>query len=386
MWQQRGYDSAMDSPPHTAHPWTPPETEVASSPRSDYFSDPFRPPSSYASNIEEQWAHHPHAPGRMDAHCDTPTEHDFLRPKPVGRLTEPALYMPTTPLNFGSANPHGALRYPYTPDSSRMLRRSAELPSSPTPWDDYSEHSASPVQSALSSCLAHFENLIHSQHPDEDQMEYIVGQFEAMTSYLSAPDAQSRSTDDHLFNEPESGFDMTDAQDARLAERDHVTIEAHEAYVANVGNYIEGVKRYTEDLKMRLDEVKTLNSIQLDVINGLRRQMLTVRRGMSQSDMSDSFRLVEQELEKIGDFMGDGADSQKDYGLDSLATLVDHDTSSSQLTQKYSDKEMETRLIARALKSPGRRTVSIVRKPQTRSFWTSIAEALDSFGSQLLDS
>jgi hypothetical protein len=314
----------------------------------------------------------------MNARCDTPTEHyRHSRPKPVERLTEPAPYTPTKIFTLGNADANGALRYPYTPDSSRMLRRSTELASSPIPWDEYSEHSSSPVQNALSSCLAHFENLIQSQEPDEDQMEFIVRQFEAMTSYLSAPDAQTRTTDDHLFSDPDlfpdAGLGITN--DARKETTSSIPQDAHDAYVTEVGHYIAGVKKYIQDLKMRLDEVKTLNSIQLDVISDLRRATKTARRSMRSSlDLRDDVKMVDEELERLAD---ERAPPKKPFGLDSCLTLVDGDT------------DREPVVVAKDSQPPPparRRVITVIRKPQrARSFWASFAHALDSVGDMLLD-
>ncbi|KAF2829743.1 hypothetical protein CC86DRAFT_367681 [Ophiobolus disseminans] len=379
----------MDSPLPIAQPWTPPDMEMESSPRSDYFSDPYRPPSTYSLRVENRWMQptsRPETPAQMHARCDTPPgTHDRTRPKAATRLTEPVPYTPKRSLSYGNPHVNGALRYPYTPDSSRILRRSTELPSSPTPWDEYSEHSSSPVQDALSSCLAHFENLIQSQQPDEDQMEYIVGQFEAMTSFLSAPDAQTRKTDDHLFSEPSpgAGLGIIDDEDGGMAKPDYISKHAHEAYVAQVGAYIEGVKRYIEDLKMRLDEVKMLNGIQLDVINDLRRQMKAVRQSMRSSlDMRDDVNMVEEELERLANEDCKNPDKpQKEFGLDSWATLVEGNGSlaRSELLEKPDEPLKE----AEDAPGPRYRKITIIRKPQRRSFWGSIGQALDSFGDVL---
>ncbi|KAH3910294.1 hypothetical protein HBI56_077440 [Parastagonospora nodorum] len=378
----------MGSPLPIARPWTPPsdtgDMAADSSPHSDYFSDPFRPPSHYSSRVEKRWPLSPSRPGtpsQMKQRCDTPTEqHDQRRPKAVGRLTEPAPYTPTKNLIYGHGQQDGALRYPYTPDSSRMLRRSTEIPASPEAWDTYSEHSSSPVQDALSSCIAHFENLIHSQQPDEDQMEFIVRQFEAMTSYLSAPDAQSRQTDDHLFSEdaltPGTGLGISEP-DARNAKLGYISNEAHDAYVTHVGTYIAGVKKYIEDLKMRLDEVKTLNSIQLDVITDLRRQMKTVRRDMrSTLDMRDDINMVEEELERIA-----AAETrQPEFGLDSWVTLVDEDRGIPQFDGADEKVVTAPKADVEAPPKSRRRVITIVHKPERRSFWASFGSALDSFG------
>jgi hypothetical protein len=354
-----------------------------SSPRSDYFSDPFRLPSTYSSGVERGWPSspsRPDTPAQMYARCDTPAEHyRQSRPKPVERLTEPAPYTPTKSFALGNANTNGALRYPYTPDSSRMLRRSTELAASPIPWDEYSEHSSSPVQNALSSCLAHFENLIQSQEPDEDQMEFIVRQFEAMTSYLSAPDAQTRTTDDHLFSDPElppnAGLGIGD--NARMEKTDSVSKEAHDAYVTEVGHYIAGVKKYIQDLKMRLDEVKTLNGIQLDVINDLRRATKIARRSMRSSlDLRDDVKMVDEELERLAE---ERAAPKKQFGLDSCLTLVEGDSG---LEPAEKDIQAPTKPSPRSR----RRVITIVRKPErARSFWGSFGQALDSVSELLHD-
>jgi hypothetical protein len=370
--------------------------EVDSSPRSDYFSDPFRPPSHYSSHVENRWPlspSRPHSPAQMKQRYDTPTEqHDRRRPKAVGRLTEPVPYTPTKSLTYGHANSGGALQYPYTPDSSRMLRRSTEAPTSPDPWDNYSEHSSSPVQDALSSCIAHFENLIHSHRPDEDQMEFIVRQFEAMTTFLSAPDSQTKRTEDHLFSEealtPGAGLGISETN-ARTTTGDHISKEAHEAYVTEVGTYIAGVKRYIEDLKMRLDEVKTLNSIQLDVITDLRRQMKTVRRDMrSTLDMRDDVKMVEEELERIAEAEAqkdrqNTAESQREFGLDSWVTLVEGDSGIAQFDGADEKDVVISKQDVEASPTIRRRVITIIRKPERRSFWASMGSALDSFGALL---
>lgn len=46
-----------------------------------------------------------------------------------------------------------------------------------------------------------------------------------------------------------------------------------QSYVLEVGKYIENVKMHVQDLTMRMDEVKQLNSIQLDIISDLRREL-----------------------------------------------------------------------------------------------------------------
>ncbi|KAH7399163.1 hypothetical protein DE146DRAFT_525617 [Phaeosphaeria sp. MPI-PUGE-AT-0046c] len=374
----------MDSPLPIARPWTPPDTDAASSPRSDYFSDPFRPASPYSAHFNARFDAH------MEGRCDTPTEAYRLRPKMANHLTEPAPYTPTKNLNYIHAASNGALQYPYTPDSSRMLRRHTDAPSSPAPWDEYSEHSSSPVQNALSSCIAHFENLIQSQQPDEDQMEFIVRQFEAMTSYLSAPDSQTRTTDEHLFSEPENaaetGLGISEPAADRVSTSGSVSIEAHGAYVAEVEAYLQGVKKYISDLAMRLDEVKTLNSIQFDVITDLRRQMKTVRSDMRSSlDMRSDMNLVDSELARLQEqHERDLKNPQKEFGVDSWVTLVDDEDTAQAAQPNLIKKALEPEPQATTSSSPPkRRVIHIVRKPERRSFWASFGQALDSFGAQL---
>jgi hypothetical protein len=355
--------------------------EVDSSPRSDYFSDPFRPPSHHSAH-EKRW---PDTLSQMER-CDSPTDaYNQQRPKLVERLTEPAPYTPTKNLNYGNVHANGALRYPYTPDSSRILRRSTELPSSPPSWSDYSEPSPSPVQNALSSCIAHFENLIQSHQPDEYQMEYIVQQFESMTSFLSAPEAQTKIINDHLSELQHStgaGLGITETDGARKAKMDQISREAHDAYVDEVGTYIASVKNYVADLKMRLDEVKTLNSIQLDVITDLRRQMKTVRRDMrSTLDMKDDVKMVEEELERLA--LAEGQKESPEFGMDSWATLVDENNTPARVDFYEKEDEKSNQLRT----SPGfrRKVITIIRKPEKRGFWASIGEALDLFGDDLLE-
>jgi hypothetical protein len=391
MWHTRKYDSAMDSP-LLAQPWTPPDVDVEASPRSDYFSDRFRPSPSFSSHIENEWARspsRPDMPAQRHRRCDTPTDlYEHSRPKPVERLTDPAPHTPTRILDFGSGggNVDGALRYPYTPDSSKILRRNTELPSSPPSWDQYSEHSSSPVQNALSSCLAHFEDLIHSQQPDEDQMEYIVGQFEVMTSFLAAEDSQTKKTDEHLFSETDgAGLGITGEDDAHTTDTEFIPKETHDAYAAEVGSYIEGVKKHIYDLKMRLDEVKMLNSIQLDVIEDLRGQMNMVRQGMRSSlSMKDEVKLAEEATEILAAPQGrkDSIAPEEEFGVDSWETLVDGDRAVEPVAvdEEHEEQNVEP---TKDTSTPRYRKIVIVRKPEPRSFWASIGQALDSFGEAL---
>ncbi|KAJ4991069.1 hypothetical protein SVAN01_03419 [Stagonosporopsis vannaccii] len=359
----------MDSPPtHSARPWTPPDSEAHDSPESAYFSDPFRRASSCASDMDE---HHwplqqprPGAPGRQSKRLDTPNEPlSISRPKPLHTVTEPAPYTPTKTSNLLEQHVPGALRYPYTPESSRILRASTVGSLSPIPWDTGSRSSASPVQSALSSCIAHFENLTAERELTDDQMEYIVGQFEAMTSYLAAPDAQTKKGADDLFSGSGSPRPASLKSATSVAEDDG-------SYMAEVGKYIEGVQIYTADLKRRFEEAKALNEIQLAIIDGLRRDMNAV-----QHNMQYSLQSIPSPPEGVGQ---KGVDSS----WESIETAVnDVEESEDQHTATSKPATVES-----GTQTERSRKLVTVRKPiqsARRGFWTALYEALDGFSDDL---
>jgi chromosome segregation ATPase len=304
-------------------------------------------------------------------------------------------------------------RYPYTPDSSQILRRHTEIVSPPTPWDNYSDHSLSPVQDALSSCIAHFEELIQSRQPDEDQMEYIVRQFEAMATHLSDSEPYIKETDAQDFALSRHGSGIMQAADREDDLADAKSLY-HQAYVAEVGNYVESVQKCINELKKRLDEVKTLNSIQLDVIDDLRKQMKSVRQNMREelerSDgagneiQDEDFKITkvvdlnnqENEWSPDADNSSDAKHhddhSTREFGLDSCQTLVEEEPSSS-ISQEIQNEY--TKLVRSAvynltnddddglLTTPRppiakRRLITVIRKPPPKpSFWASVGEALD---------
>jgi hypothetical protein len=107
-------------------------------------------------------------------------------------------------------------------------------------------------------------------------MTYIVEQFEAMTAFLSAPEAQSKQSDDHLFSELEHLPGGDDAQG--------ISKEEAEAYVCEVGKFIKAVKKHAGDMEQRLAEVKQLNGIQLEVIKELRHEL---RHSAAKQDVPD---------------------------------------------------------------------------------------------------
>ncbi|KAH7561844.1 hypothetical protein BM1_02948 [Bipolaris maydis] len=276
----------MEIPRSLERPWTPPEIEDRPYARTrpsrlNLYGDS---PSQY-SRKEQRWpndADRVHEQPSWTTETYSPrTPFTTSRPKLSSRLTEPLPYTPKKQYHFDEpySQPRGVPRYPYTPDSSQTLRRHTVIPASPPPWDDYSDPALSPVQDALSACIAQFEDLIQSQQPDEDQMEYIVGQFEAMAMRLSAPESYEKESGTQYPSHFDQGAGIMHADDGKddLAEAKRLY---HQSYVAEVGNYVNSVQKYVDELRKRLDEVKTLNSIQLDVINDLRKQMKTVRQNM----------------------------------------------------------------------------------------------------------
>lgn len=405
MWPSRQHNSAMDSPLGIARPWTPPETDTDPSPRSDYFSSSITKPFQCASDGEHAWSDNLRVPQAGGARCDTPVEDIQSRPKPVSVVTAPMPYTPTKKSNVNHAHMNGALQYPYTPDSSRILSRSiTELPSSPIPWNVFSkdspEQSPSPVQDALSSCITHFEDLLKSHAPDEEQMEYIIAQFEAMANHLETPQAQTKPTGEHLFANPESDTGSSRTESPLIIAHKTATVSVE--YVAEVDKYIESVSSYIGELKMRLDEVRALNSIQCDVIQDLRRQMKAVRQGMRTSlSLRDDDKQDEESSDgsenqdESEDPDAQSEDGQQEFGVESWETLVNHEdddggerpsTSSRNIDEAYSkelQRIVESQLLDRPAPKPRTKIITIIRKPERRSFWRSFGEALDAFGTML---
>ncbi|KAF2272810.1 uncharacterized protein EI97DRAFT_436586 [Westerdykella ornata] len=235
---------------------------------------------------------------------------------------------PYTPTKT-SVQRHGP-QYPFTPDSMRVpIKRSitfdaaSSLPQTPwasPPSADFTR--ASPVQHALFSCLNNLERLISTNQPGPTQMEYIIGQFEAMTSYLSAPEAQSKQLDEHLFSELEKVEGVDKSQ--------RLTKEEAEAYVAEVGAFIQGVRVHAAELQTRLDETKQLNEIYVDIISDLRQELRTTR---------DTVAQLQQKLDRQGE----------------PRTVRHH------------------------------KVFVKVDQPKRSGFWSSFVEALDEFGAMLND-
>ncbi|KAF2866178.1 hypothetical protein BDV95DRAFT_599186 [Massariosphaeria phaeospora] len=271
-----------------AQPWTPPEMDE----HSDYFSDSALYPLSPIKDQESSWPLSTASPPSYESSSPSSSHNAHaalsqLRPKPTSHLAEP--HTPTKQTSHDDAH-NLPPQYPYTPDSARSTRtyNFPDLsPLPPMPWDNDEQPSTSPIQNALASCISHLENLIRTQQPNETQMEYIVSQLESLTSYLSAPESQSRPSDDHLFPEldpPDSpdALGISGASPASKADRASQTEDAFDeqsVYVSEVGKYIEGVQKHSRDLGDRLEEVKQLNSIQLEIIDDLRLELRRRNRG-----------------------------------------------------------------------------------------------------------
>jgi hypothetical protein len=189
-----------------------------------------------------------------------------------------------TPWSSGFLPSNAIPQYPYTPESVRTTKSHGIWSLSPLPsmpWD-IRDSCSSPMQEALLTCASNLESLIMSREPTDEQMEYLVSKFEEMANFLSAPDSQSKQTDDHLFSDGEPPSDATgDATGLGIKSEepanDHVNagdLALSRGYILQVGKYIEDVKAHVQDLTMRMDEVKQLNSIQLDIISDLRKDIM----------------------------------------------------------------------------------------------------------------
>jgi hypothetical protein len=203
-------------------------------------------------------------------------------------------------------------KYQYSPATSSPLpvARPYTPPSHGEDVDPFSDQgyfsnpfgsppASNPIHNALFSCLGHFEHLIQTSEPSDEQMEQILSNFEEMASILSAPQSQSRESADHLFG-PEldldqvapdlgdslasiksspqrmqdsgytlndSGYNLNDSGYASFSEA-HIP-----TYIKAVQNYIDGVQDSTKGLKARMAEIKELNEIQGEIITELRQQL-----------------------------------------------------------------------------------------------------------------
>jgi hypothetical protein len=288
------YPAMRPSSLPVARPWTPPDMDSDGESKSSWMSDGLKGRSmniadsgyfegsfhdiSKTETDDHAWDSSASQSSRLSATPSISHRRRLLssyrdETKGLG-ITDPEA-RPLTPIK--SASYSDAPAYPYTPESARStLQRSRtfNVPSSPLPampWDSSPPSTAldhkppSPVQDALLSCLRNLEHHIRAQQPNDDQMEYLISQFESMTSYLSAPDSQTKGLDEHLFSEPEQAHNVGGVP--------VIPKEEVEAYVTEVGKYVAGIEKRTRDLKLRFDEVKELNHINMSVIADLRRQL-----------------------------------------------------------------------------------------------------------------
>lgn len=193
-----------------------------------------------------------------------------------------------------------------------------------------------------------------------------MGQFENMTSYLAAPDAQSKKGTEDLF----SGVDSPRPASPRPVSQ---VPEGEGSFITEVGKYIEAVQIYTEDLTRRFEEAKALNEIQLTIIDGLRGDLKA-----AQQNMQDSLDL------NVSQQPGADASSQKgiDSSWESIETAVD-DTD--QVSNSKAGMRVPT-MVGYITQSEGRKNPGVPHRPveaSRRGFWTALYEALDSFSDDL---
>ncbi|ORY13641.1 hypothetical protein BCR34DRAFT_561870 [Clohesyomyces aquaticus] len=223
------------------------------SPQSDMASSPPSSPLPYMSSSEPS-SPLPHLSALPPRSKQDRADTDTSRGQPMPQT-------PTRTLNAFQP------QYPYTPQTpSNHVSANTPLRSfSPMPWsqhqpdnDTASNPPPSPVQSALLSCLTNLSDLIQDTQPSGSEMEYLINQFERISSYLTR-DRDQTSTELGL------GIDMTlKGEDKDEDEGDEM------AYFGTVDAYVKGVKAHAADLRDRLDEVRELNRIQWDVICELR--------------------------------------------------------------------------------------------------------------------
>jgi hypothetical protein len=184
-----------------------------------------------------------------------------------------------------------------------------------------------------------------TRHPTDDQLEYVVGQFEAMTTYLSAPESQTKNTAEYLFSE----FDSPTIGPPETQQEPSAS-QANAGYIAQVGAYIEGVTKYTQELKAHMEEVKALNRAQLVMIEDLKSQVKSSHINKRNTSNEDE---------------------------DEDATIAQQSASQTQHMLKMTDSSTQTNLT---------RTVRMKRAPVAkRGFWASLSDAIDAFGDDLLD-
>ncbi|KAF2130947.1 hypothetical protein P153DRAFT_355749 [Dothidotthia symphoricarpi CBS 119687] len=376
-------DAAMDT--RYARPWTPPSEMDRDDARSDYFSDPFRP-SSVSSRVSLRSRRYDSSTESSRAKTREPAPFT-----PKRAFSDHAPRYPFTPdssqvLRSHSSTPYTPTSNPFTPDSSQILRTRCSTPLSPIPWhEDHDDadlpYDASPVQTALSACISQFEHLIQTRRPTHDQMEYIVGQFEAMASHLSTSAAESPCPRPFPKHTLSGTFDSPEA--ARLDDAARVDKE----YVAKVGRYVKAVAKYIRDLQQRMEEVKSLNTIQQEVIEELRHQMKFVEQGVKNAVVVDDDPQHEEDAHTIqGEDEEEHADKPADQ--EDLAYWKDADNEVEKKKEEQEEEKPTMREFSTQTSPPSTpptRTRKILVMRQKPSFWASFGEALDAFGASLFD-
>ncbi|KAF2470748.1 uncharacterized protein BDR25DRAFT_303747 [Lindgomyces ingoldianus] len=241
---------SSSSPLPVTRPYTPPEMgSPSSNPFSDYSTDPTTPLMLDSKADIIAGSAHDH----LCYSSPTPTTSPYRRtqtqrPSHLENIGKPRA---DTPLEAYTPTKTSVLlpEYPYTPKTPSTKIPAQLQTFSPMPWaENSSPPEQSPVQSALVSCLQNLSNLIHDTRPDDKEMEYLIGQFEAISGYL----ARNSNRDPPALG-PGSG-----------------TAGLENIYMKEVETYIDGVRAYTRNLRVRLEEVRELNRIQWEVIQELR--------------------------------------------------------------------------------------------------------------------
>ncbi|KAF2190883.1 hypothetical protein K469DRAFT_747261 [Zopfia rhizophila CBS 207.26] len=246
------------------------------------------------------------SPTDISARPYTPPERDGLKVSDMlhdspysDYWTEPS-YSPSSPESTRAKRAAEASAYLFPPDdipaSLHTHPKYTLRPLPPMPWDAPS--SASPVQNLLFSCINNLEKLISQSAPNDEQMEYIIAQFESINAYLSAPEAQSRQPSDSLFDSA-IGLGGEDIQaDSKLPVAPFLDPGQNSLYFQMVNDYIAEVKRSADQLGERLEEVQELNSLLLDRIYMDRETIYKLRR-LDSSTVPIGSKL-EPEIREVG--------------------------------------------------------------------------------------
>lgn len=375
-----------------ARPWTPPAEDADRDDyaRPDYFIDPFRRPSSVSSRASLRSLRSRRYDSSTESSRAKTKEPTPFTPKRV--LSDHAPRYPFTPdssqiLRARSSTPHTPTSSLFTPDSSQLVRTRSSTPLSPIPWHDDHDGgvelsgSVSPVQDALSACISQFEHLIRTRRPTHDQMEYIVGQFEAMASYLSAQSAD-HDADKSPCPSPDTKHTTDaatkDAQDPSSSPHDDAAPHVPKEYVVQVEQYVGAVAKYIRDLQQRMEEVKTLNEIQFQVIDELRQQAKS-----TQQDMKTSLDAPRSQ-EDTNAVHGEDEEKQQHNAQPNAREDVDNKQKHDDITPSTREFSTQTSFPPSPSSSPRARKVVTIRQ-RPASIWASIGDALDEFGALLFD-